>query len=509
MDKWINNNTFTKILAIALGIVLWAMVHADTDPVSSTTVRLDTKIIENVQIEVTGLDEEKYVLQSKDADSVRMEVRGNNSDLTFKLSDAYRVTLDLSKVEPGDNTLPLNYFLPNGVTLESMTPSEVNVHVELRNTKAFPVTVNTSGAPAEGYQVGTPVIEPETAKVTLADSELSRVVKVQGTIELDGENETFTEKKIKLYAYDKNGKEIKDAVIDPSSVSAEIPITLPNKSVPLDIGFTGKLPDSLVLSGVTPELENIVVYGSKQSLEALSSYQATVDLGSIDTAGTRQLEVELTPPAGTQKVEPGKVSVSISTSEVVQRTFDNIPIRVEGAGSGLEAVITDPPGQTVSLTLSGAATLLDPLDPGSLSVVADVDNLKAGTHQVRLKVSLPRFLSLNQTEQSLTVTVELKSKTAPPATEAPEAGVTGSVPTPEPSAEPVSGEEDVTEEIPTSSPEPSATATPVPTLLPEATPENTDAISGSEGTGNAGNVGGTANTGNNGTNGNAGTGGGT
>lgn len=460
MDKWMKNNNFNKVLALVFAVILWTIVHVDNEPVNQTTVSTQTKFIENVKVEVINFDEEKYVL-TKDVDYVELEVAGRNSDLNFKLSDDYKVMLDLEGIEPGDTTLPLHYELPNGVRLLDMNPNEVNVHIELRNTKAFPVTIVTNGEPAEGYQLGTPIVSPDTAEVTLPASELETVAKVEGTIELDGEKETFTERKLRLHAYDKDGNEIQNAVIEPSTVSVELPISLPSKTLPLDIGFTGQLPGSLTLSRVTPEQDTVTVYGSEETLATLSTYEATVDLSALDAAGTRQLEVELKPPEGTARIEPAKVNVSISAAEITQKTVEGIPVRLEGVGSGLTGSIVSPAAQTLTLTVSGAPTLLDQLDKDSISVVADVGGLSAGGHQVSLQVSLPRFISLVDAAEPLTATVELQ----PPAT-APESTPAqgGATSTPEPSAEPVTGDEIGPEPSPTG--EGAAVVSPTPSEAP-------------------------------------------
>lgn len=474
MDRWMKNNNFNKILALALAMILWTIVHVDTAPTNQTTVSTESKIIENVKIEVTGFDEEKYVMET-DAESVRMEVVGKKSDLTYKFSDAYKVWIDLSNVEPGDTTLPLNYSLPSGVRLVDITPNDVNVHVELRNTKSFPISVVTKGEPAAGYQVGTPILEPITeAQVTLAASELSNVAKVQGTIELNGEKENVIDKKMKLRAYDSSGNEIKNAVIEPSTVSVELPISLPFKSLPLDISFTGQLPSSLVLSRVTPEHETVNVYGNEETLAGLSSYEAVLDLSLVESAGTRQLELELKPPEGTEKVEPGKVNVTVSAAEIAERTLDNIPIKLEGVGGGLTALFTDPAAKAVTLTVSGAPTLLDQLDRDNISVVADVGGLARGVHQVTLQVSLPRFINLVN-GLPLTATIELHSTATPTAPPAPD---TDSAVTPEPSAEAVTGEEhDVT---PSHGGDNAGSVSP----LPSASPLETGEAPGVEGNGN-------------------------
>ncbi|QWU15625.1 YbbR domain-containing protein [Paenibacillus sophorae] len=463
MDKWMNNNNFNKVLAIALSIILWAMVHIDSAPTTQSTASLESKIIENVPIQLTGQDDDKYEY-SMDAHSVRMEVMGKSSDLIYVFSDAYKVTLDLSKAEPGTSEIPLKYSLPRGVDLISITPKQVHVHIEQRSTKSFPVTVVAKGTPAEGYRLGTPVVEPSTAKVTLAASELVRVAKVQGTVELNGENESVTEKRMKLAAYDANGNEIKDAVIEPASVSVEIPITLPYKSVPLKIGYTGSLPDSLVLSKVTPEVGSIVIYGQEAALASVVSYEATIDLGSINGAGTSTLKVDLKPPDGTQDIAPQSVNVTVVASEVAERTLQDIPVTLEGVSSGLSASVTSPPDRTISLTLSGASSLLDQLNKDNIKAVADLSGLSAGNHVVPLQISLPSFIELSN-KQRPSVTVQLyspASSASPSATPA-----SGPASTPEPSTEPVSSTSSGSVDEPAASANNGASVEPTSTASPD------------------------------------------
>lgn len=79
MDKWLTHNNFAKVLALVFSIMLWAMVHLDSGtPVDSTTLA-QSRYIDNVKIEVTGFDEDKYVLYDLDPSTVRMEVKGNGS----------------------------------------------------------------------------------------------------------------------------------------------------------------------------------------------------------------------------------------------------------------------------------------------------------------------------------------------------------------------------------------------------------------------------------------------
>ncbi|MNC40358.1 YbbR-like protein [compost metagenome] len=229
-------------------------------------------------------------------------------------------------------------------------------------------------------------------------------------------------------------------------------------------------------------MDTVTAYGSEEALAALSSYEASLDLSSIKSSGTEQVKLDLKPPEGTAKIEPAAVSVTVSVAQIAERTMENIPIKLEGVGSGLTAVVTDPAAKAITLTLSGAPTLLDQLDQDNISVVADVGGLAAGVHQVSLQISMPRFISLVNSSQPHIVTIDLQVPTTPETTDNPD---TGSAASPEPSSEPVSGEETATEPSNTGG---AATATPAPTA---GTSENSSTPAGSGNANNPGSTGGT------------------
>ncbi|MEC0093917.1 CdaR family protein [Paenibacillus macquariensis] len=420
MDKWIKNNTVVKILAVAVSILLWGMVHIEDVSPTPPKSSMDTSIIENVKIQPTGLDESAYVLSAVDTDRVRMEVKGKRSAITSIFNDDYKVILDLSNVKEGTYTVPLSHQLPSGVELVSMEPSKVTITIEKRTNATFPVSIVTTGIQSEGYAVGKPTIEPGTVKVTLPNSELLTVVKVQGTIDLDGAKESINEKKVKLVALDITGQEVKNAIIEPSVVSVQIPISAPFKTVALDVQYKGKLPEGLVLSSADPNVKEVKLFGPKDTLATIETYNvASVDLKQIDKAGKYTLNVNLELPPGIEKIEPNVVEVTVEVVSVEQITIDNIPIEIEGMSDGTQATVIQPSDKVVSLTLTGASSLLSHLEASDIKVVARVENLKAGTHEVTLQVTLPRFTTL-VSEETLMATIEVKDTKTPADTPEPD-----------------------------------------------------------------------------------------
>ncbi|MUG67064.1 CdaR family protein [Paenibacillus campinasensis] len=417
MDKWINNNNVSKLIALAVSVLLWAMVHMDNGTPAPPTTFIDTRLIEGVQIQTFGFDDSHYALTGIDKDRVDLEVRGKLSQIRL-VKDEYKVRLDLSGVkEPGTHTLPLTYSVPSGVELVSMEPSQVTVTVEKRVTRSVTVSIGTTGEPAKDYRAGTPMlIEPRQVTVTLPESEMEQLGEVKGFINLDGADETVTEKRIRLTAYDKLGNPMEDAVIEPSTVAAEVPVEPAFVSVPLDVDYTGRLPDHLVLSKVESKVKEVRLFGNQEALAGAEDYfRVTIDLGKITNSGTTVLTTDLTPPVGFEKIEPSSVDVEVTVVAHEEKVIDGIPIVLNGVPAGLEAAIREPRSQSISLEVAGAPDILRGLGPADIQAEADLSGMSAGVHEVPLQISLPDFV-MRTDQERVTVQVELKEKSTPAST---------------------------------------------------------------------------------------------
>ena len=58
MDKWLSHPTALKIISLVIGILLWAVVHFDSDRSPNMVASLtENKDIDSVQVEAVGMDE--------------------------------------------------------------------------------------------------------------------------------------------------------------------------------------------------------------------------------------------------------------------------------------------------------------------------------------------------------------------------------------------------------------------------------------------------------------------
>ncbi|AZK46068.1 CdaR family protein [Paenibacillus lentus] len=417
MDKWLSHNNVAKVIALIVSIILWAMVHLDSGtPVAPTPV-VNTKVIPNVKIQVVGFDSDNYVLAGLETDKVRLEVRGKRTDITTNFSD-YKVKLDLSDVEPGTSSQPLTHELPPGVQLVSMSPSIVKVTIEAKQSKDVTVNIVTKGQPAQGMQLGSPVVSGSgVVRVTLPESELVELGRVQGVVDINGIAEPIKGKSVKLVAYDKQGREMKNARIVPSSVDVDIPITKLYKNVPLEIREVGQLPDGLVVSSVESDVNGVAIYGSKEVIDGISSYSVFVDLSQFKGTNQTRYTVDLTPPEGSEKIEPSSVTITVKVEPPGEKQINNIPITLKQDNQQLTATILEPAENKISLQVLGAQEVLDKLKPEDIKITADLSGLGPGTHMVPVEITLPLHVGLAESDNSRQISVEIVENVEPAQTE--------------------------------------------------------------------------------------------
>lgn len=431
MDKWISNNTVAKVLALVVSLLLWVMVHMDnnTMPTSTSSAAMGTSVIHDVEVQPYGFDEDKYVLKSISPTTVNIEVRGQSDLISYFSKDNYKAKINLADIKgAGTVTLPIIAETPASVQYVSSTPGFVRVTIEEKTSNSFTPQISVQGEPASGYQKGDPVITDDTDKVnvTLPQSRLAQVGSVRGVINIAGANETVS-KTVTLSVYDKGGNAMEDATVSPSTVKVEVPIGASSRKLPLNLSYTGQLPDNLVLAGTEVSADEVTVYGSEEELAALgNSVTASVNLSSIEKAGTTTLTAKLDIPEGTDRVSPSTVQVTITTEEFSERTVQNVPVKLNGLGANLEAAITQPDSQQVSVSIKGAPDAIQAVRPEDITATVNLSGRVAGTYKLPVQVVLPETVSLSNPGEQITVTVTVtESATTTPPDNGQNGGTTG------------------------------------------------------------------------------------
>lgn len=325
--KMTENNRMLKLIALALAIVLWLYVGTQQDPLAQHTYE--------VQLEMENLPVDKTASLSEE--TVKVRVMGRQDRLNALSGSDFKATVDLSNVEEGEHTLPVQVTLPNEVYFARTNPSMVNVQVDALQGSEMSVDINTTGTLPDGVTLEDMSVEPQKVFVTSDDAVLlAEVDSVGVSVDLASIYDD-SKQNVDVQFYDIAGNPINDERLQalPAQVSLSIKTSQSDteKTVPIQANLVGQLPQGVQIESVSIQPETATVSGAPEDLAAIESVRtAAIDLSQISQTTT--LSVALESDAVTT---PESVSVTLSVTTAADD--DNasgvrmLPVALSGAAA--------------------------------------------------------------------------------------------------------------------------------------------------------------------------------
>ncbi|MBD2866127.1 CdaR family protein [Paenibacillus oceani] len=405
MDKWLRNTNVVKVIALMLGILLWAVVHLDS---KSTTgggfSAAEEKEIYNVKV-TPVFDGNKLHIESMDPTEVMIRVQGKEAALKKIAATPYQIVLDLTNARVGENTVSLvAKDFPSGVKV-SIFPPYARVALEEKQMKEVPVQVDLIGNPANGFKAGQPVAKPGRVILTVPSGLMDEAITVKAEVNVDNAQSAVT-KQVKLVALDKNGKEL-NVSISPPVVDVEVPITQPFKKMPLQLKIVGEPAPGYSVSVFQSSIDQITVYGPQELLNTLDFYEGPpIDLNGLKENKDFTLDIPLKPRI--TLLDPTKVEVKVQIVPSDKKTLEQVPITIIGQNNNFDTKIKTPQGGTLNITVEGSPATLAKLKAQDIQAIVDVSNLPPGEHTVNVNLNLPQFVK--KVEQDTKAVVEITAK---------------------------------------------------------------------------------------------------
>lgn len=388
MDRFLQNNTVIKVIALLLALMLWLIVRMDDQTYTPVRQQTGELTIDNAKVEAM-YDEELYsVVEMKDSVQVLLSGRRALLNLNQLRADPYRLFVDLTGLGAGSHRVPVQYEgFPSELQVD-IIPSYINVVLEEKELKAFNVVIELTGAPREGFEVGTPVVNPEEVYVIAPPSVLDDVAIVKGFVNIKQIDEQLTER-VRLKVYDQQGNEV-NAEVSPETVEVNIPVRSPSKRVPLRVETVNELPDGLILNSIEPDYPEVEVFAPLSVLDKLAEIPIAVDLADITESGI--VEYRIPVERNWIGVDPGVVNLDIQVEPVETRTFNQLPIQINSLPDHYEVQFLDPSSGRLDLLLSGRAQELQRIQAADIGVGVNVHNLSPGDHKLPIQVQVPSQL---------------------------------------------------------------------------------------------------------------------
>ncbi|NEU32575.1 YbbR-like domain-containing protein [bacterium LRH843] len=407
MDKLFNNHWFIKIISFFIALMLFAVVNLDNisskpgvlpqlSPANYTIDEVDVKVI---------YDEENYAIIDQ-TEHVKVNLKGPQSDITmFQLKKpSYEVFVDVTDREEGAHTLSVQHRgFPNELTV-SIVPQFVRVELQEKQTVSLPIQVELENVNEveEGYTVGTPIVTPVNVEVTAARSFVANVATAKVYVDVAGADKML-EKAVPVVLYDKRGQEI-DLPVNPTVVDVRVPITSPNRVVPLKIKRVGALVEGLSIQDVRVDPAEVTIYGPTEIIKGINVVEAgELNLDEIIEDGSYEMQVPI--PSGVEKVSPETVNVTVIIGNEEKKELVDVPIEVIGNGEGQTVTFTDKKEKAITLTAKGTNALLEKLTLADIQAFIDISGLFAGDHIVPVEINGPANIRFNPEELTISITI--------------------------------------------------------------------------------------------------------
>jgi len=387
-------------LSLALAIILWVWVTERQDPFREQRYT-------NLTIQTSGLDDDLVITTT--LPTAEVTLRGAQSDLRAISSAAVVVSLDTSSIDgPGDYRVPVRVADLSGVTSRAVVPNEVQITVERRVSKIFPLEVVTddSSEGDDSRQIG--VVTPEVSQVTVngPESIVSRVANVILPVSLTNESSTFTATFTPV-AVDANGQPINDVEILPGTVSAEVEVETRGKYVTVVPRIIGVPAEGYSIQARAAYPDTILVDGPQELLDDLLFVDAEpVDVTGATESISRQVGIANL-PEGLTIVEPesGLVEVRVAIEDVVGSAtpFSSVTVTPINVSEGLVATVSP---STVTVSIDAPRAVLQTMTASDVRVRVDLSGLGPGTYVLQPEVTLPQQASwLGNTPSTVVVTI--------------------------------------------------------------------------------------------------------
>lgn len=447
MDRILNNKWSIRIIALLLAAILFTSVNANNNNATtfSTTSSSDTEVIENVPVKVYYDKTNLYI--SGVPETVSVTLSGPRSIVqSAKAQQDFTVYADLKNASIGTQEVKLKVKDASDRLKVKINPATVNVNVQEKVTKKFSLDVELSkSVVADGYQAGTPIIDPKKVSITGAKDTIEQIAYVKATLENDGKHKSEFTDKATVSVFDSNLNKL-DVDVSPQEVEVTVPVEKVGKSVPIKLKQEGTPESDIEISSMTPDKVEVVVVGDDTVLDKIKEIEIPIDVTKIKADTVKEVTVPV--PTGAKSVQPTTIEVKIKTvkkSEATNKTttskeenttspdenttddseekdtkisksFPNMQVYMSGLKNTFDSQMVTPANGKVSVTITGEKKIVDDIAVKDLSVIANLSKSKAGDYSVPLELTgLPDNVAyvINPTKADFIITEKEAQNTVP------------------------------------------------------------------------------------------------
>lgn len=385
IDKTLFNRRYTKFVSLVLAVLMYAVVNYNSRASLYTNTLRTSKELSGVSVtakynsdtfELTGLP--------ANADIV---IYGDATSVTSAANTTGVVLADLEGLTEGTHEVRLTAEGYGENVTVRIDPSNVIVTLKKKTTQAYDLSYDfiNQDKMESIYSVGTPSFEYTRVNVRASKDTLNSIAFIKALIDVSGQTADFTQDAM-LVAYDATGMPV-EADIYPSTIEATVPVTSPNKSVPIEVEIAGEVPEGQAIESIEMDQQSVTIYGPESVLGQIDKVVVTLNASTISKDSTIMRPITL--PAGVNSSNINQITMSIKLGEGVSRTIEDVKINYRNNVNNYKASPNSQNKTTTNVTVFGTASNIENITADDINVYVDMKDAKPGLQEFPLEVEQP------------------------------------------------------------------------------------------------------------------------
>lgn len=311
MDKLYGNPWVLRIFALVLALALFLYVRFENN-LSNQSEASPTNMVELIEnVPLQAYYDSENLIVSGLPETVDVTISGPSQlVLTTKLNKNFTVFVDLEDLMLGEHHVTIQHENISDKIEVAIDPVAVNITIEELVTQSYPVEPEINKTLiAEGYTLAGLSVDPDTVSITGAKSAIDSISFVKASVtEEKGLKESLEQSTpVRVLNDELNGL---DVAVDPENVTVSVEIEEYNAKKPLSIQQTGELPENVMITSFTPEVNELTLKGKKAIIDELTNLVVEFDVAQLTDSGIYEAKVIL-PEGVTSNMKTIKIAVEL------------------------------------------------------------------------------------------------------------------------------------------------------------------------------------------------------
>lgn len=158
-----------KVFAVVFAIMLWFYADAEQNPL----------VTKHFDIPVQYVNQAAELVVENNVQTVRVTVRGKETDLSSLRSEDFEAVVDLQNAEEGTTEYPVQVTASNVVDRYSVQPTRLRLVINRSEMKQVPVTAAIVGKVPDGYELVNVEVKPDSVWISGMSSDMENVTSLE------------------------------------------------------------------------------------------------------------------------------------------------------------------------------------------------------------------------------------------------------------------------------------------------------------------------------------------